>query len=313
VNYYPRYPGDYLSKTVALTMVEDGAYTRLMDWYYCNETPVLHARRYAVARATTSAERAAVDSVLEAFFVLDGDAYRHERIDEEIEKGRTRIDAAKVNGLKGGRKPKLKLPEDEQPRNPVGSEKEHVNGTQFEPSGNPVGFQNGTQSKAPHLHTPYPIPQNQRQKPKRAPAPSPPPDTAAEGRRRPAAKVTPLSPDWQPKPTDIVRLAAEFGLPASVVEVSYADAFRDACAAKGYEYRDHDAAFRNCVRQDWPKLRQAVSNGARGHAAPTDRKARQLVTAGLMTGALRNGPPATAQPQEIVDVDARVAAAGRLD
>ena len=28
------YPGDYLAKTLDLTMVEDGASTRLIDWSY---------------------------------------------------------------------------------------------------------------------------------------------------------------------------------------------------------------------------------------------------------------------------------------
>jgi hypothetical protein len=35
----------------------------------------------------------------------------------------------------------------------------------------------------------------------------------------------------------------------------YVAAFHDACSAKDYRYRNFDAAFRNCVRQDWPKYR----------------------------------------------------------
>lgn len=73
MNYYPRYPGDYLAKTLDLTMVEDGAYTRLLDWYYSNERPIAHERRYVVSRATTAAERHAVDTVLTSFFERDGE------------------------------------------------------------------------------------------------------------------------------------------------------------------------------------------------------------------------------------------------
>ncbi|AUD03456.1 DUF1376 domain-containing protein [Spirosoma pollinicola] len=33
-HWYPRYPGDYARKTAHLSLTEDGAYTKLMDWYY---------------------------------------------------------------------------------------------------------------------------------------------------------------------------------------------------------------------------------------------------------------------------------------
>ena len=60
----------------------------LIDWYYSNERPIAHERRYAVGRATTPVERQAVDSVLAGFFERDGDVWRHDRIDEEISKAR---------------------------------------------------------------------------------------------------------------------------------------------------------------------------------------------------------------------------------
>lgn len=100
-----------------LSMVEDGAYTRLLDWYYSNEQPIPHARRYAVARATSAAERKAVDAVLAEFFTATDDAHHHGRADVELSKAANRIEAARVNGLKGGRKPKKK-PDG----NPVGSQ-----------------------------------------------------------------------------------------------------------------------------------------------------------------------------------------------
>lgn len=39
------------------------------------------------------------------------------------------------------------------------------------------------------------------------------------------------------------------------------EAFKRKCAAKGYEYLDHDAAFMEAIREDWAKLR---SNGKGG-------------------------------------------------
>jgi uncharacterized protein YdaU (DUF1376 family) len=120
LNYYPRYPGDYLAKTLHLSMVEDGAYTRLLDWYYSKQQAIPHERRYAVARATTAAERAAADSVLREFFDLRDGAHHHARADKEIEEAAPRIAAAKVNGSKGGRRPK-RNPADNPTGNPPGS------------------------------------------------------------------------------------------------------------------------------------------------------------------------------------------------
>ncbi len=117
MNYYPRFPGDYMRKTMHLSMLEDGAYTRLLDWYYANDRAIPHDRRYAVARATTVGERSAVDSVLSEFFSLAEGQHHNERADTEIEAARKRIDAAKENGKKGGRKPN-KQPNE----NPLGSD-----------------------------------------------------------------------------------------------------------------------------------------------------------------------------------------------
>lgn len=116
MNYYPRFPGDYMRKTMHLSMLEDGAYTRLLDWYYANDRAIPHDRRYAVSRATSSAERTAVDAVLCEFFVTEEGHHRNLRADTEIAAAAKRIEAAKLNGSKGGRKPKT-----EPDKNPVGS------------------------------------------------------------------------------------------------------------------------------------------------------------------------------------------------
>lgn len=116
MNFYPRYPGDYIRKTMHLSMVEDGAYTRLLDWYYSNEQPIPGDRRYAVARASTAAEKKAVDGVLAEFFTTIEGAHHSARADAEIEAAQKRIRTARDNGGKGGRKPK------ENPAaNPLGS------------------------------------------------------------------------------------------------------------------------------------------------------------------------------------------------
>lgn len=77
--------------------------------------------------------------------------------------------------------------------------------------------------------------------------------TSRQGR-----ELRPLPPDWVPSDQTVANVSREFGLRVPEDVDRYVAAFRDACASKGYEYRDHDAAFRNCVRQDWPKLRGTV-------------------------------------------------------
>jgi hypothetical protein len=70
---------------------------------------------------------------------------------------------------------------------------------------------------------------------------------------------------WTPKDTTVESVGREFGLRVPEDVDRYVAAFHDICRAKGYRYKDFDAAFRNCVRQDWPKLRN-------GNAAPVGKR-----------------------------------------
>lgn len=67
-----------------------------------------------------------------------------------------------------------------------------------------------------------------------------------------------LPENWSPNEQTVERLAGEFRFTNGDAE-RYLRAFTDQCKAKGYTYKDFDAAFCNCVRQDWPKFR----NGAK--------------------------------------------------
>lgn len=88
MNYYERHIGDYIRDTVSLTMLEDGAYNRLLDQYYQTERPLPRDRKmvYRLARATSAAERKAVDFVLETFFQCTDDGYTQKRVQAEIER-----------------------------------------------------------------------------------------------------------------------------------------------------------------------------------------------------------------------------------
>jgi uncharacterized protein YdaU (DUF1376 family) len=99
MNYYERHLGDYIRDTVSLTMLQDGAYTRLLDQLYQSETPLPLDRKllYRVARAATAAERKAVDYMLEAFFTCGDAGFTQKRAMEEIAHVREKLARGKRN------------------------------------------------------------------------------------------------------------------------------------------------------------------------------------------------------------------------
>lgn len=105
MNYYEHHLGDYARDAGHLSMIEDGAYRRLIDVYYAREMPlpVDIKECQKLTRCTSAAERKAVQYVLEKFFRLADDGYHQKRCDEEIGKAKARIEAARLNGKKGGR------------------------------------------------------------------------------------------------------------------------------------------------------------------------------------------------------------------
>lgn len=86
MNYYEHHLGDYVRDTAHLSMVEDGAYRRLIDAYYTRERPLPGDLKEVcrLARAITKPERDAVKVVLEEFFAQSADGWRHKRCDAEI-------------------------------------------------------------------------------------------------------------------------------------------------------------------------------------------------------------------------------------
>ncbi len=115
MNRYDRYPGDYLRDTLVLSLAQDGAYTRLLDWYYSTEQPIEDATKFAVTRCASEEEREVTQWVLVRFFEFEpsnGGRWIHARAEQEIAKAAPRIAAAKNNGKRGGRPPR---------KNPVGN------------------------------------------------------------------------------------------------------------------------------------------------------------------------------------------------
>lgn len=86
MNYFELHIGDLAEATAHLSMLEDGAYGRLLRKYYASERPlpadVKQIQRLVGARSKE--EREAVDTVLAEFFVLQDDGWHQSRCDAEI-------------------------------------------------------------------------------------------------------------------------------------------------------------------------------------------------------------------------------------
>jgi uncharacterized protein YdaU (DUF1376 family) len=97
VNYFELYPGDYLRDTTRLTLIEHGAYLRLLMAYYAEETPLPaeYSELYVIVSAVSAADKAAVKKVADRFFPVDEDGSRHNgRADDEIAKAAERMEGA---------------------------------------------------------------------------------------------------------------------------------------------------------------------------------------------------------------------------
>lgn len=142
MNYYERHLGDYAKDTGHLTILEHGAYTLLLDRYYGTEAGIPADQVYRLARARSDDEKLAVDVVLAEFFTLTQEnLWVNGRAEEEIEKMKIKINAARNNGKKGGRpKKEAEIPQKEPTENP--------NETQEKPNGLLMGSETITQPKA---------------------------------------------------------------------------------------------------------------------------------------------------------------------
>lgn len=149
MNYYERHLGDYARDTAHLSMLEHGAYNLLLDRYYATEQGLPADQAHRLARARTEEEKAAVDAVLGEFFTLTDGLWIKNRVEEEIEKANKSIEAARVNGKKGGR-----------PRKPNGLFKE----TQEKPNGFLLGSENETQQEPSEKLTRHQTPDTREKK-----------------------------------------------------------------------------------------------------------------------------------------------------
>ena len=86
MNYYPFHIGDYAGHTRNLSLLEDLAYRRLLDAYYLAERP-FNGSEADVAREIGMRDHLdEVSYVLRKFFVRDGDCWKNQRADEEMDR-----------------------------------------------------------------------------------------------------------------------------------------------------------------------------------------------------------------------------------
>lgn len=83
--WMPFYIGDYLADTMHLTTEQHGAYVLLIIAYWRNRGPLPAAdtKLRSIARLDAKAWQQSRDTLAE-FFLVEGDAWRHTRIDKEL-------------------------------------------------------------------------------------------------------------------------------------------------------------------------------------------------------------------------------------
>lgn len=102
MNYWPRYIGDWKKKTSALSLLEKGVYTELLDYCYATESPIpLQIELvFRIVGARSSMEHRAVEQVLKMFFTKTGEGWENERVNEELSKWKTKSKKNAANAHK---------------------------------------------------------------------------------------------------------------------------------------------------------------------------------------------------------------------
>ena len=231
-HWYPRYVGDYGKKTRHLSMVQHGAYTLLMDWYYsnCQPIPLDRVQVHRICTAFAPEEIDAVHAVLQQFFVECEDGWHNERADEEIAK-RSEI-SGKRRVAQAIREEKRKLDE--------------CKCTPFAPVLHPVLHPTTTATSTEGEKKDTIVSQEKTPKP-------------------PDRRGTRLPPDWNPGQEGL-DFATNEGIDNEAAQRMFAE-FRDYWTAKagsGAVKLDWQATWRNWVRNDRGSKRKTGGNAMAG-------------------------------------------------
>jgi uncharacterized protein YdaU (DUF1376 family) len=89
---------DYAAHTGHLSVVEDAAYRRMLDFYYLHEKPLSRSPKTVARDVRMIEHEVEVRSVLSQFFVRSADGYRNKRADIEIARYREKVKKASNAG-----------------------------------------------------------------------------------------------------------------------------------------------------------------------------------------------------------------------
>ena len=106
MNYFEVWIGDWLRKTMSLSMGEQGAYFLLVLSYFSERQalPADYEELYGICKAKTTSERKQAKKVIDKYFPIEEDGLRHNsKCDEKIEEFTKKIQTARSNGANGGR------------------------------------------------------------------------------------------------------------------------------------------------------------------------------------------------------------------
>lgn len=235
MNYFEKHIGDYIKDTVSLSMLEDGAYNRLIDQCYQTERPLPVDRKevYREARASTATERKAVDYVLGKFFEQREDGFVQKRIVAEISRFQDKQRKAKASADARWSKDKT-----HSEGNANASETHHAIAMRTHCEGNA-------------LQTPETI--HQTPEIKRTPLTpvggKPGPLTLKAWVEAVKAKGETLIPSDDP----VFAYADEIALPREFLHLAWRE-FRTRHGDGSKRYRDWRSVFRKAVRGNWLKL-----------------------------------------------------------
>jgi len=102
MHYYPHYIDDFNAATRHLTRLERSIYRDLIDTYYDTEKPLRNDLR-ALGRkiiANSDEELAALEIILNEYFILTDEGWRHERCETVIAEYAKKVESAKSAAAK---------------------------------------------------------------------------------------------------------------------------------------------------------------------------------------------------------------------
>ena len=104
MHYYQFNIADYRKDTQHLSPIEHYIYRELIDLYYLDESPIPNKTQWVIRRLRLVSENQKdIENVLKEFFILEGDSWKHDRIEHEITTYQSKAETARANGRRGGR------------------------------------------------------------------------------------------------------------------------------------------------------------------------------------------------------------------